>query len=315
MHTAGPPTSQGSPQPTDPDHARQSTDQPSRRLSRVVVTGCVLLVFGLNVVILGYAVWLSRPGPDAAGGPVLSAALALAAGAPSAAGESPATFLRPLGPAQVVNIVDLPSPAETIHLFVRHCAACHGLDGRGSGPAAAQLYPKPRDFVNSPFRFASTGRPRDEVVATLERTISQGVPRSAMPGFGNVLSELHIAGLARHVLTLREQQGEPASAEPTLDLGRHPPATAQLITRGPDTVPADFEISTKQALRDYEQQPGLAVEQVGEHSLALMVASWLSELTDATTSDDFSEPTRMWIIQSGLFEALKGGQVKQEAQT
>ncbi len=232
MHPAGPPTSQGSPQPTDLDHARQRADQPSRRLSRVVLTGCVLLVFGLNVVILGYAVWLSRPGPDAAAGPVLPAALALAPGEPSAAGESAATVPRPLGPAQVVNIVDLPSPAETTHLFVRHCAACHGLDGRGSGPAAEQLYPKPRDFVDSPFRFASTGSPWDEVVATLERTISQGVPRSAMPGFGNVLSELQIAGLARHVLTLREQQGEPASAEPTLDLGRHPPATAQLITRG-----------------------------------------------------------------------------------
>jgi hypothetical protein len=85
------------------------------------------------------------------------------------------------------------------------------LDGRGEGPAAAQLYPRPRDFVDSPFRFAATSSQTEEIIAGLERTIAQGVPRSAMPGFGGVLEESMIAGLARYVLSLRSG-ASPAAA-------------------------------------------------------------------------------------------------------
>lgn len=30
--------------------------------------------------------------------------------------------------------------------YLRHCAACHGLDGDGAGPAARYLDPRPRDL-------------------------------------------------------------------------------------------------------------------------------------------------------------------------
>ena len=32
-------------------------------------------------------------------------------------------------------------------LFVRHCSACHGLDGRGAGPAASALKTAPPDLT------------------------------------------------------------------------------------------------------------------------------------------------------------------------
>jgi mono/diheme cytochrome c family protein len=32
-------------------------------------------------------------------------------------------------------------------LYVRHCAACHGIDGKGNGPAAASLKTAPTDLT------------------------------------------------------------------------------------------------------------------------------------------------------------------------
>ncbi|HYM67436.1 MAG TPA: c-type cytochrome, partial [Patescibacteria group bacterium] len=32
-------------------------------------------------------------------------------------------------------------------LYRRHCAVCHGIAGRGDGPAAGLLSPRPRDFT------------------------------------------------------------------------------------------------------------------------------------------------------------------------
>ncbi len=70
-------------------------------------------------------------------------------------------------------------------VYVKQCAACHGLDGRGDGEAAYLLYPKPRDFVGAKYRLVSTWEriPTDE---DLFRTISRGMPGSAMPSWGHL---------------------------------------------------------------------------------------------------------------------------------
>ncbi len=36
--------------------------------------------------------------------------------------------------------------AKALDIFSERCAACHGADGNGDGPAAANLKPKPIDF-------------------------------------------------------------------------------------------------------------------------------------------------------------------------
>jgi cytochrome c oxidase cbb3-type subunit 2 len=65
-------------------------------------------------------------------------------------------------------------------LYAKHCQVCHGEKGDGSGEAAYLLHPKPRDFTRGAFRLISTGNgtPTDE---DLLRTITQGMPGSAMP--------------------------------------------------------------------------------------------------------------------------------------
>lgn len=47
-------------------------------------------------------------------------------------------------------------PDESRDIFTKRCAACHGETGRGDGPAAANLNPKPRDYTNAAWQASVT---------------------------------------------------------------------------------------------------------------------------------------------------------------
>ena len=72
--------------------------------------------------------------------------------------------------------------------YAAKCSACHGLDGNGQGEAAYLLYPRPRDFTRGEYRLVSTwdNVPADE---DLFRTISRGMPGSAMPSWAHLPEE------------------------------------------------------------------------------------------------------------------------------
>ena len=57
--------------------------------------------------------------------------------------------------------------AKADTLFKTRCASCHGPEGRGNGPAAANLNPKPRDFHDQTWQASAT----DEGI---EKTITYG---------------------------------------------------------------------------------------------------------------------------------------------
>jgi mono/diheme cytochrome c family protein len=72
---------------------------------------------------------------------------------------------------------------EGERIYREHCAGCHGVKGDGAGPAARFLQPKPRDFTQGVFKFASVPSgemPRDE---DLLRTLVRGLPGSSMPSW------------------------------------------------------------------------------------------------------------------------------------
>jgi len=65
------------------------------------------------------------------------------------------------------------------------CNVCHGNEGRGDGPVARNLTPKPRDFADlSAYR-------RGPGVAQIEETIEKGLHdnRGVMPAFPNIRPE------------------------------------------------------------------------------------------------------------------------------
>lgn len=82
-------------------------------------------------------------------------------------------------------------------LFARQCSVCHGESGDGAGRFAYLMNPRPRDFRQGRFKLATTQNliPTE---ADLIRTISRGMPGSAMPPWGH-LPNADLAALARYV--------------------------------------------------------------------------------------------------------------------
>jgi mono/diheme cytochrome c family protein len=127
----------------------------------------------------------------------------------------------------------VPATAEILALgkstYEKQCSACHGADGKGSGTAAFLLYPRPRDFVAARYRLVSTweGVPTDE---DLFRTISRGMPGSAMPSWAHLAEETRWA-LVHYVKSFAADPiavGKPTPEEPqagVIDVPVEPPST------------------------------------------------------------------------------------------
>lgn len=80
-------------------------------------------------------------------------------------------------------------------LYQFRCAVCHGEQGMGDGVAAGFMYPAPRDFSLALFKYKrspGTLPPRDQ---DLFDAIKRGVPGTAMPGWGSLLTDAQIWGL------------------------------------------------------------------------------------------------------------------------
>jgi len=93
----------------------------------------------------------------------------------------------PLEPSRVLPVSD-PLLEAGRSAYEKQCSACHGITGAGDGEAAWLLYPRPRDFTRGEYRLVSTweGIPQDE---DLYRTISRGMPGSAMPSWAHLPEE------------------------------------------------------------------------------------------------------------------------------
>lgn len=64
-------------------------------------------------------------------------------------------------------------------LFQQNCAACHGPEGKGDGPAAVALTPKPANLGSGQFKYGGTD-------AQIFKTISAGVPGTAMVSWASI---------------------------------------------------------------------------------------------------------------------------------
>ena len=84
-------------------------------------------------------------------------------------------------------------------IFAQHCAVCHGPDGRGNGPAAPSMFPRPRDFSIGKFKYKSTAAGEPPTDEDLLRTIRDGLPASAMPYFAGLLSTEELNAVVEQV--------------------------------------------------------------------------------------------------------------------
>lgn len=116
----------------------------------------------------------TRPGPEKESAPL---AVAPQAGlpAPVVASAFPAAF----------KAEESTQLARGRELFVRQCMVCHGETGDGAGSFAYLMNPRPRNFKTGKFKLTTTENliPSDE---DLMRTITRGMPGSAMPPWGHL---------------------------------------------------------------------------------------------------------------------------------
>ena len=67
-------------------------------------------------------------------------------------------------------------------IHARACAACHGRDGGGDGPGAAELHPWPRDFTAGKYRIRSTTSGEAPRRADIEVGLSDGLNIEVVSG-------------------------------------------------------------------------------------------------------------------------------------
>jgi mono/diheme cytochrome c family protein len=84
-------------------------------------------------------------------------------------------------------------------IYAEHCAVCHGPNGRGNGPAAPSLHPRPRDFSGGVFKIKSTPEGERPTLEDVRRTIKQGMPGSSMPSWADILTDAEVDAVAEYV--------------------------------------------------------------------------------------------------------------------
>jgi mono/diheme cytochrome c family protein len=77
-------------------------------------------------------------------------------------------------------------------LYVERCSGCHGDDGKGDGPAAAALVPKPKNFREPVFW-------QDRTANDLKAVVRKGKVGTMMPPFAGVLTDDEIDAVVRYL--------------------------------------------------------------------------------------------------------------------
>jgi len=110
------------------------------------------------------------------------------------------------------------------------CAPCHGHEGKGDGPYAMTLNPRPRDFTLGMYEYRSTesgSLPTDE---DLKRAITKGLPGTAMPAWGKFLQGDTLEAVVAHLKTFSSRFG---SEQPLpVPVGREVPSSPASIEAG-----------------------------------------------------------------------------------
>ena len=114
-------------------------------------------------------------------------------------------------------------------VFARRCAVCHGPDGRGNGPAAPSMIPRPRDFTLSLFKYKSTPRFDPPTDDDLRRVVGNGLAASAMPGFADLLTDGEISAVVDEIKRLARLGDQTPS---TVAIPARPVQDGRSIDRG-----------------------------------------------------------------------------------
>ncbi|MCP4329446.1 MAG: c-type cytochrome [Alphaproteobacteria bacterium] len=118
-------------------------------------------------------------------------------------------------------------------IYAARCLQCHGEDGDGLSPAEERLNPPPRDFTSGDYKFRSTAFedfvPNDD---DLMRMVRDGMNGTAMPGWGDILSEQEMWDVIAYIKTFAGLEEEQPSAQ--VDYGTMIESSPDSIAKGRD---------------------------------------------------------------------------------
>lgn len=96
-------------------------------------------------------------------------------------------------------------------LFQQHCSGCHGIDGKGDGPAAAFFVRSPRNLTNTDWLAAYSD-------TQLYHILMEGVNGSPMPAFRNTLSYQEAYAVIEHLRAISNTQPKNTKSAPGANL-------------------------------------------------------------------------------------------------
>ena len=123
-----------------------------------------------------------------------------------------------------------PSASHGKAVYDAHCVECHGRSGRGDGPAAPFLNPRPRDFTTGKYKIRTTETGSVPTDDDLMQAVARGLQGSAMPAWGTILSDTDRRDAVEYIKTLSSR----FASDPPLvvAVGAAPANTPESVARG-----------------------------------------------------------------------------------
>ena len=121
-------------------------------------------------------------------------------------------------------------------VYVKWCAGCHGEDGKGDGPAAAYMLPRPRDFTGAVYQIRTTANSQLPTDADLMRSIDDGLFGTAMPGWKGRLSDAERRDVLAYLKTFSAFFADTTQHPVSLAFGREPGNDARVGRQFYDSI-------------------------------------------------------------------------------
>src|SRR5262249_25066846 len=115
-------------------------------------------------------------------------------------------------------------------IYEAHCANCHGVAGKGDGPASSLLTVRPRDFTLGRYKLRSTESGAVPTDDDLLRTIKSGMHGSAMREWAAFLTDAQVQAVATYIKSFSPRFG--SNAPQPIALADPPAASPDSIARG-----------------------------------------------------------------------------------
>jgi mono/diheme cytochrome c family protein len=122
------------------------------------------------------------------------------------------------------------APAQGKAVYDARCVECHGRSGKGDGPGAFFLTPRPRDLTLGRYKIRSTESGSIPTDADLIQSVRQGLYGSAMPAWDRILPDDEIRAVVGYIKSLSPQFA--AQTPKPVVLGPGTPSSPASIDRG-----------------------------------------------------------------------------------